>query len=111
MHRKALLPAFSYRNIKDLFPAFWSKSRELTHSLAKHLEAVQDECVDLDDWVSRATFDIIGLAAFGYNYQTISHPSGLLAENYRKILTPDRWTQLALFLNFVLPPWLRWLAP
>ncbi|KAI4287265.1 MAG: hypothetical protein L6R35_003474 [Caloplaca aegaea] len=111
MHRKALLPAFSYRNIKDLFPAFWSKSRELTHSLAKHLEAVQDEHVDLDDWVSRATLDIIGLAAFGYNYQTISHPSGLLAENYRKILTPDRWTQLALFLNFVLPPWLRWLAP
>ncbi|KAL9058378.1 MAG: hypothetical protein Q9206_001963 [Seirophora lacunosa] len=109
--RKALLPAFSYRNIRDLFPAFWSKSQELAHCLTKHVEAAQDGHVDLDDWVGRATLDVIGLAAFGYNYQTISHPSGVLAENYRKMLSTDRWSQFAAFLSFVLPPWFRWLVP
>ncbi|KAL8928191.1 MAG: hypothetical protein Q9208_001901 [Pyrenodesmia sp. 3 TL-2023] len=48
--RKNLLPAFSYRNIKDLYPSFWSKSQELVHCLGDHVVATGDGHIDIDDW-------------------------------------------------------------
>ena len=35
VQRKNLMPAFAYRHIKDLYPAFWSKSREMTQCLTE----------------------------------------------------------------------------
>jgi hypothetical protein len=32
------MPASSYRHIKDLYPIFWSKSRELVRTLEKEME-------------------------------------------------------------------------
>ncbi|KAL9005984.1 MAG: hypothetical protein Q9188_001274 [Gyalolechia gomerana] len=109
--RRNLLPAFSYRHIKDLHPAFWSKSQELVTSLSRHIQYDENREIDVDDWVSRATLDIIGLAAFGHDFQTIQYPSGVLAETYRKILSPNRWSQLLGFLSFFLPPWFWSLLP
>lgn len=76
--RKNLMPAFAYRHVKELYPVFWSKARELTECLAKasNSEAlppevsgasVQDEekavsdvpqhapgAIEVGNWTSRA---------------------------------------------------------
>lgn len=35
MQRKKLMPAFSYRHIKDLYPVFWKKSREMVECVTE----------------------------------------------------------------------------
>ncbi|KAL8767275.1 MAG: hypothetical protein Q9209_006201 [Squamulea sp. 1 TL-2023] len=109
--RKSLLPAFSYRCVKDFHPVFWSKSQELVHSLAHHILTPGNEDIDVDEWVSRATLDIIGLATFGNNFNTIRAPSNTVAEAYRTILSPNRWSQMLGFLRFFLPEWIWRLIP
>ncbi|KAL8719730.1 MAG: hypothetical protein Q9225_003300 [Loekoesia sp. 1 TL-2023] len=109
--RKNLSPAFSYRHVKNLHPAFWSKSQELVEGLSNCIGSGEDGNIDTDDWVSRATLDIIGLAAFGHDFETIKHPSSSLAVTYRKILSPNRWSQLLGFLNFFMPAWFWRLLP
>ncbi|KAL8731510.1 MAG: hypothetical protein Q9166_003356 [cf. Caloplaca sp. 2 TL-2023] len=101
--RKNLLPAFSYRYIKDLHPIFWSKSQELVHFLSRHIETTKDGHIDIDDWASRATLDVIGLAAFGHNFQTIQVPSNVIGQTYRTILSPNRWSRILGFLSFFVP--------
>lgn len=108
--RKSLSPALSYRHIKDLHPAFWSKSQELVVRLSKYIGSSEGG-IDIDDWISRATLDIIGLAAFGHDFKTIQYPSNPLAETYHKILSPNRWSQMLGFLNFFMPAWFWRLLP
>ncbi|KAL8777119.1 MAG: hypothetical protein Q9213_008000 [Squamulea squamosa] len=109
--RKSLLPAFSYRCVKDFSPMFWSKSQELVHSLGHHISMPGNEDIDVDDWVSRATLDVIGLATFGNDFNTIQAPFSAVAEAYRTILSPGRWSQMLGFLRFFLPEWVSRLIP
>lgn len=70
-----------------------------------------DGYIDVDDWVSRAAFDIIGLATFGHDLETITRPDALFAKTYRKMLSPNRWSLLLGFLVMFLPAWFWWLIP
>jgi cytochrome P450 len=36
--RKNLMPAFSFRHIKDLYPVFWSKAQEMVSGIEKELQ-------------------------------------------------------------------------
>ncbi|KAL8694181.1 MAG: hypothetical protein Q9218_001124 [Villophora microphyllina] len=109
--RRNLLPAFSHRNIRGLQLAFWTKTQEMIQRLGAHIENTGIERVDTEDWVSRAALDIIGLATFGHDFQTVKYPSGVLAETYRRILSTSRWSQLLGFLKFFLPAWFLWMLP
>ena len=40
--RKNLMPAFAYRHIKDLYPVFWSKSRDLVDHLSATVNASKE---------------------------------------------------------------------
>ena len=33
--RRSLMPTFAFRHIKDLYPVFWSKSRQCVHKMAQ----------------------------------------------------------------------------
>ena len=87
--RKALMPAFAFRHIKELYPVFWSKSREMVERLREASKSPvptseiknapgQDPeksaadatvhapgAVEVGKWSSRATLDIIGQAGMG----------------------------------------------
>ena len=39
MQRKNLMPAFSFRHVKDLYPVFWSKSCELVETIQMTVQA------------------------------------------------------------------------
>jgi cytochrome P450 len=60
--RKQILPAFSFRNIKELYPVFWSKSLELCEVIKRELSDKPDKVLDVGHFSTMVTLDIIGLA-------------------------------------------------
>ena len=109
------MPAFAYRHVKDLFPAFWAKSCEMVNALMveikKHSEESSEDIKDSKDpsvveiggWSSRAALDIIGVAGMDYDFKAIQNPDTELNATYRKVFTPSRSGRILGFLSFFLP--------
>jgi cytochrome P450 len=105
------MPAFSFRHIKDLYPIFWSKSRELTLTISAAIkkgspEGGDSNVVEIRDWASRATLDIIGVAGMGQDFNAIADPDNKLNTTYRTIFSPGRGAQLVQLFVSMLPHWL-----
>lgn len=61
--RKHVMPAFSFRHIKELYPMMWRKSMAFTETLT--FEAQQGNVIDMYSWASKITLEIIGIAGLG----------------------------------------------
>ena len=105
--RKDLMPAFAFRHIKELYPIFWTKSRELVQQLILHSDTGSESTasIDVKDWASRATLDVIGLAGLGRDFNAIKDPDNELICTYKKIFSPGRGGQISAAL-FMIAPWL-----
>ncbi|ERF74949.1 hypothetical protein EPUS_05157 [Endocarpon pusillum Z07020] len=103
--RKNLMPAFNFRHIKDLYPVFWSKSREFVEALQTELDKkAPDDVVEIGGWASRATLDIIGVAGLGQDFGALQNPNTELNTTYGKIFTPSKEQQwLGLLSMFIHP--------
>ena len=107
--RRTLLPAFAYRHIKNLYPVFWNKSRELIEALDVALQKPDiptkqpSSEVEIGNWASRATLDIIGVAGLGRDFGAIEDPNNELNQTYRRVFTTGRSMQI---LGNVLPVWI-----
>lgn len=61
-------PAFKFKYIKNLFPRFWSHATQLVQSLEQEIDRASEKSsatlptVDVDNWMMRATLDIIAAA-------------------------------------------------
>ncbi|KAF1952980.1 cytochrome P450 [Byssothecium circinans] len=106
--RRALMPAFSFRHIKDLYPLFWSKSREMTDAIADSLatDPTHSNVVEIREWASRATLDIIGIAGMGQDFNALQDPNSELNVTYRTIFSPGRGQRAMQLASIVLPEWL-----
>ncbi|KAF2670625.1 cytochrome P450 78A3 [Microthyrium microscopicum] len=116
--RKLLNPAFSFRHIKELYPTFWSKGQEVTEAMSKHIDNNQtgedskDGClIDINDWASRVTLDIIGVAGMGHDFNVIKDPSGELNTCYRHVFNIGGGNRVAQLMGFFLPTWLTTRLP
>lgn len=69
--RKILSPAFSLSHIKSLTPIFWDKAEQLRDIW---LQSSGDSVPRIDalSYLARATLDTIGLAGFGYHFNSLS---------------------------------------
>lgn len=103
--RKNLMPAFSYRHIKDLYPVFWAKSAEMVNRISKDLASradPKDNVVRISDWASRATLDIIGVAGMDHDFNSLAEPNNHLAKSYQMILKePPFLSQLIFVIGLV----------
>ena len=110
--RKAFMPAFNFRQIKELYPIFWAKSREMVHGIEAQLAAQSPSlAVDVSQWISRATLDIIGLAGMGQDFNSLADPNTELNSVYRKIFQPSKASQVISLLQFFIPFWMLRLLP
>lgn len=99
--RKGVTPAFTGKQIRDLVPIFWSKSRELFNHIANtqlNSNTAVDEksgytgrtgVVEINQWASRVTLDIIGLACVGRDFNSIGNSDDDFVQQYEKILRTD----------------------
>ncbi|KAI9926823.1 hypothetical protein ASPWEDRAFT_177164 [Aspergillus wentii DTO 134E9] len=86
--RKELLPAFSYRHIKDLYPIFWSKSTEMVKVIEEVLGARQhpeDNVIQVSDFASRVTLDIVAVAGMDHDFDSLRNPANELNKQFRRI--------------------------
>ena len=109
--RKLIAPAFTAPAVRALTPIFFQKAEELkdrwTSIIAQGDEgdvAVAEAAVDVDQdicddstsasasavinvahWVSRATFDVVGLAGFDYHFRSLRGESEELYVAYRRM--------------------------
>jgi cytochrome P450 len=111
--RKLLMPAFSFRHIKDLYPIFWGKSQEMTNRIAATIKASPDasSVIDIREWASRATLDIIGVAGMGKDFDSLSNPENELYETYKAIFSNARGARIVQVILMLLPQWLTAALP
>lgn len=109
------MPAFAYRHVRDLYPVFWSKSREMVLALTSSMEGEKPEVVqdikqapvvEVGGWTSRAALDIIGVAGMGQDFNAIQDPDTELSVTYRKVFQPSKQAQFLGLLGLFLPWWL-----
>ncbi|OCL12342.1 cytochrome P450 [Glonium stellatum] len=109
--RRTLMPAFAFRHIKDLYPIFWKKSKELIEAMDVAIQKPDipgeqpASTVEIGNWVSRATLDIIGVAGLGQDFGAIKDPGNELNQTYRSIFTTTRVARLMQILGNIIPVW------
>lgn len=107
MQRKHLNPAFSYRHVKDLYPIFWAKSVEMIQGIESAINDLPEEkrVIEIKDWASRTTLDIIGLAGMDNDFESLSHSNNSLNMHYRKTLVnPPMHVKLLRLLGLFINP-------
>ncbi|PLN81741.1 putative cytochrome P450 monooxygenase [Aspergillus taichungensis] len=104
--RRNLMPAFSYRHIKDLYPIFWSKSIEMVNLMKEDLQKrpnPSDNVVKIGAWATRAALDIIGVAGMDHDFEALRDPNNDLAKAYEAIVSSaPPLTQICFILFVVL---------
>ncbi|EJU05910.1 cytochrome P450 [Dacryopinax primogenitus] len=104
--RRIMNPSFSPAEIRELTPIFWDKAGELRDIWVKELDqaaagGANDLVIDICKWMSRATLDIIGLAGFGYAFESLTDESNDLARAFSDLLILQRPSILILLLNLI----------
>ncbi|KAF7365456.1 Cytochrome P450 [Mycena venus] len=117
--RKILTPAFSSSHIKSLTPIFWDSAKKLrdiwlhTASQAKETETNESKShssvppgyarVDVLMWLGRATLDAIGLAGFGYHFNSLTDDNNELAQAFGVIFSTARKFRVMTILQVWFP--------
>ena len=86
----------------------------MVHAVTAVLQQHEDQgnkagtVIELSDWMSRCTLDIIGIAGLGYDFGSIRNPTSELLRSYRTVFTPTAQARMLALLGTVLPiPLLR----
>ena len=94
--RKNTMPAFHARHILDLYPMMWAKAGILSTALEREIangataESKGAAVLELTNWASKVTLDIIGIAGMGRALNVVEKASDPLQELYEELLEPDR---------------------
>ena len=113
VQRKNLMPAFQFRHIKNLYPKFWTLSAYLVQKLVAEVENEKETSpiIEISNWNSRATLDIIGTAGLGLDFGSLDNPDNELNLIYQKVLSPSQASRILAFIGLVLPQGLLRILP
>ncbi|KAI1280220.1 cytochrome P450 [Xylaria sp. FL0933] len=103
--RKNLMPAFAFRHVKDLYPIFWDKTREVVQAMTKHIATDGDQSgsavIEVMEWASRVTLDIIGIAGLGRDFGAVQDHTSELNQVYRRVMMPSAQAQMMGLLGLI----------
>lgn len=87
---------------------FWARSTELVAAIlaSTELGPGKSGSVEVNEWASRATLDIIGQGGFGQSFNAIQDPNNEISRTYRSMFKPGRVGQILGVLGFLLPQWI-----
>lgn len=121
MQTRVIAPAFKPPRIKNMTSIFFQKAEELhdcwTGLLTQQLpQDCQDSTVvgsssksltsiiDISHWISRAAFDVIGMAGFSYNFHSVQDESEPVYTAYRRMFNiADKGLGMREVLDLYLP--------
>nr|VWO99059.1 Cytochrome P450 monooxygenase AKT7 (EC (AK-toxin biosynthesis protein 7) [Ganoderma boninense] len=84
-HRKIMQPAFSATQLRGFLPLFQRIVGKLSEKLKGELVATGELDIMINKWLARATLDVIGEAAFDYDYNTLDDGGSTLSKGYENI--------------------------
>ncbi|KAL2161419.1 hypothetical protein VTH06DRAFT_7980 [Thermothelomyces fergusii] len=89
--RKTLSPGFSISAIRTFTPVFWEKALLMADLQRRRLDVAGGSSTSLEvlEWLNRCTLDIIGMAGFGYDIDSLRDTSLPLRRAYRLIFNFD----------------------
>lgn len=107
--RKVMLPGFGAPEAKSYVPIFRQVADQLCVKWEDLLAAAPDQTsvVDVPHWLTRATLDTIGQAAFDYNFNALENSENEFAESYFGLMADTLGSppKSAIFLHAVSPVW------
>jgi len=86
-HRKMIQPSFNYSKVNEMIPIFEGKAKRLISIWEGIQERTKSLEIEITRQMSNLTLDIIGLAAFGYDFHAIDDLEGKSNNFYRTIMT------------------------
>ncbi|KAB8233738.1 cytochrome P450 [Aspergillus alliaceus] len=88
--RKLFLPPFAPKHIRDLYPTFWRKSREVTERMGDEIHATGagNGVFEIGEWAARVALDIITLSTMGKDFGSVHDADAPLAKVYHTVLQP-----------------------
>ncbi|KAF2136165.1 uncharacterized protein K452DRAFT_259486 [Aplosporella prunicola CBS 121167] len=107
--RKNIMPSFSFRHIKNLYPVFWQKSLALTEAISTkdfdHFENNSGErppaVIEVHHWATKVTLDVIGLAGLGRDFHTLDNFDDPLAKLYEDFFIPTKGRMVLFAMHVV----------
>jgi len=78
--RAALNPSFAHAHLKNVVGIFNQDAQKLVNAWAEKIST--NGTIDVQDWMTRFTLDIIGHAGFGYDFQALSDGKSKIHEQY-----------------------------
>ncbi|KAG8167089.1 hypothetical protein KVR01_002778 [Diaporthe batatas] len=116
-HQKRILtPAFHIRRIRELYNFMWEKTNILLGELEKDVAKNPDGddgfgIVELSEWASKLTLDIIGPTAMGRDFKSLTAKQNDIADAFIELLRPEVSRLVFLALHFMIPEWLIRVLP
>ncbi|RDX57275.1 cytochrome P450 [Lentinus brumalis] len=115
-HRKIMNPAFSAPQLRSFLSLFQDVGLKMCEKLKPEVEGDPDKTVFINKWLARTTLDIIGQAAFDYDYGGLSDNESPLMKAYSGLfldtaLYPSKWLILYRSLWNYLPDFLLRIVP
>ncbi|RPD81958.1 cytochrome P450 [Lentinus tigrinus ALCF2SS1-7] len=80
--RKVMNPAFSATQLRTFLPMFEEIGQKLCEKWNKELIETTTKIVHVNKWLARTTLDIIGQAAFDYDYGALDETDNALSKSY-----------------------------
>ncbi|KAF5356634.1 hypothetical protein D9757_006808 [Collybiopsis confluens] len=103
--RKVMLPGFGTPEAKNFLPLFFSCAASMTRRWSDILSISTDQShvFNIPEWVSRATLDAIGQAAFDYDFGATDDDESELGQVMKAFGAPSKATLVILELLHFLP--------
>ncbi|KAF2672119.1 putative P450 monooxygenase [Microthyrium microscopicum] len=110
--RKHVMPVFSFRHIKELYPMIWKKAVALTQGIEAEMAEKMDlsmgekskhNVVEVNHWANKVTMDIIGVAGLGREFNALKNSDDPLVHNYEEILEPTTEKLTFFAMQIILP--------
>ncbi|KAF9528519.1 cytochrome P450 [Crepidotus variabilis] len=107
--RKVMLPGFGAPESKGLVPIFQRVASQLTEQWNDILASSPDQSavVNVSKWLSRATMDCLGEAAFDYQFGALANTNNDFMKSYMGLMNDTLGSppKPAIFMQAVLPVW------
>lgn len=84
-HKRTIQPVFNYTHLKHMVPMFLNKMNVMLKRIEKLSEKGVPE-LDMSQEVSNIALDIIGQAAFAYNFDAVNDDKGEMTEKYKTFM-------------------------
>lgn len=105
--RRAVAPAFSGHHIRNLVPLFYAKGLAFADALAQEVSKSKERTLEVTEYMSRVTLDIIGSAGVGKDFNTIENEDDPLAKLYAIITDTNRGPLVLFFwIQIFVPMWI-----